>query len=279
MRLIPLKNTTDVGHWSAHYIANKINAFKATVNRPFVLGLSTGSTPIATYQALIKLYKAGEISFKHVITFNMDEYVGMSSSHSESYHHFMHQHFFNHIDIQPQHIHLLDGLAEDLEAECKRYEAKIKSIGKVNLFLGGVGSDGHIAFNEPGSSLASRTRVKTLTLDTRIANAHFFNNELVKVPKQALTIGVATLLDSEEILILATGYNKALALAAAVEGPVTQQWTVSALQMHPKVSIVCDTAATMELKVKTLKYFTEVETESFNTHEHLILNNVQINEN
>ncbi|MBB1273439.1 glucosamine-6-phosphate deaminase [Psychromonas sp. SR45-3] len=262
MRLIPLNNLSDVGLWSAQYIVNKINKFNPTADRPFVLGLPTGSTPLATYQHLIELHKAGKISFKHVVTFNMDEYVGLEPAHPESYHSFMHNNFFNHVDIQAQNINLLNGLAEDLGAECQRYEDKIKSYGKINLFMGGVGSDGHIAFNEPGSSLASRTRVKTLTPDTRLANSRFFDGDINKVPKLALTIGVGTLLDAEEVLTLVTGHHKALALQTAVEGSVNHLWTVTALQLHQKAIIVCDSASTMELKVKTLKYFTELEAEN-----------------
>lgn len=262
MRLIPLNKAADVGLWSARYIVNKINKFAPTSDRPFVLGLPTGGTPLATYKRLIELHKEGEVSFENVVTFNMDEYVGLAPSHPESYYNFMHTNFFNHIDIQPQNINLLDGLAEDLDAECKRYEEKIKSYGKINLFMGGIGLDGHIAFNEPASSLASRTRLKTLTPDTRIANSRFFNNDINQVPKLALTIGVGTLLDAAEILILVTGHNKALAVEAAVEGSVNHLWTVSALQLHPKAIIACDTASTMELKVKTLKYFSELEAEN-----------------
>lgn len=262
MRLIPLENLSDVGRWSAQYIVNKINKFAPTADRPFILGLPTGSSPLATYEQLITLHKAGKVSFEHVVTFNMDEYVGLPPSHPESYYSFMHNHFFNHVDIQSHNINLLDGLADDLEAECQRYEDKIKSYGKINLFMGGVGSDGHIAFNEPGSSLASRTRIKTLTQDTRLANSRFFDNDINKVPKLALTIGVGTLLDAQEVLTLVTGHHKALALQAAVEGCVNHLWTVSALQLHQKAIIVCDSASTMELKVKTLKYFRELEAEN-----------------
>ncbi|MDA7745776.1 glucosamine-6-phosphate deaminase [Psychromonas sp.] len=258
MRLIPLKNALDVARWSACYTARKINAFSPTADKPFVLGLPTGSTPLATYQELVALYKLGEVSFEHVVTFNMDEYVGIEPANSASYHHFMYEHFFNHVNIQPKNINLLNGLAEDLQAECQRYEHKIKQVGTIHLFIGGVGVDGHIAFNEPGSSLASRTRIKKLTSETRNINARFFHNDINIVPKFALTIGVATLLDAAEILILVTGRHKALALQAAVEGSITQQWTISALQLHPKAVIVCDPESTMELKVKTLKYFTEI---------------------
>lgn len=259
MRLIPLKNAEQVAKWSARYIVDRINQFNPTEDRPFVLGLPTGSTPLKTYQELIALYQAGEVSFKHVVTFNMDEYVGLPQSHPESYHSFMHHNFFNHIDIQAKNINILDGNTDDHNAECRRYEEKIQSYGKIHLFMGGVGVDGHIAFNEPASSLASRTRIKTLTEDTLIANSRFFDNDVNKVPKYALTIGVATLLDAEEVMILVTGYNKAQALQACVEGSVNHFWTVSALQMHRHALVVCDEPATQELKVKTVKYFTELE--------------------
>lgn len=261
MRLIPLLDKNQVGRWSALYIAAKIKSYKPTAERPFVLGCPTGGTPLATYQHLIELHKQGELSFEHVVTFNMDEYVGIPSDHPESYYSFMHNNFFSQIDIPAENINLLDGNAEDLEAECARYEAKIKQYGKINLFMGGVGVDGHIAFNEPASSLASRTRVKTLTEDTRMVNSRFFDN-LEQVPKLALTVGVGTLLDSEEILILVTGHNKAQALEAAVEGSVNHLWTISALQLHPKAMIVCDQPSTMELKVKTVRYFHELEAEN-----------------
>ncbi len=262
MRLIPLENAKDVGLWSARYIADRINKFAPTAERPFVLGCPTGGTPLNTYKRLIELNKAGEVSFEHVVTFNMDEYVGIAPDHPESYRSFMYNNFFNHINIQDKNINLLDGNAEDLEAECQRYEDKIKSYGQIHLFMGGVGNDGHIAFNEPASSLASRTRIKTLTPDTRIANSRFFDNDINQVPKLALTIGVGTLLDAKEVLILVTGHNKAQALEAAVEGSVNHLWTVSALQLHPKSIIACDEAATMELKVKTLKYFKELEADN-----------------
>lgn len=259
MRLIPLQSAEDINIWAANYIAKKINDFSPSATRFFVLGLPTGETPLATYQHLIALHKAGQLSFKYVVTFNMDEYVGLGAAHVESYHHYMHTHFFNHIDIPTENINLLNGLADDIENECQRYEEKLKCIGKVNLFLGGVGKDGHIAFNEPGSSLTSRTRMKTLSPDTRIANARYFNNEINRVPKFALTVGVGTLLDATEILILISGENKALALKSVIEGSINHLWTISALQLHPKVIIACDAASTMELKVKTLKYFAELE--------------------
>lgn len=262
MRLIPLSNAADVGLWSARHIVNRINAFKPTAERPFVLGLPTGGTPLQTYKRLIELHKAGEISFKNVVTFNMDEYIGLPEEHPESYHSFMYNNFFNHVDIPRENINLLNGNAPDVDTECRRYEEKIKSYGKINLFMGGVGNDGHIAFNEPASSLASRTRIKTLTEETRIANSRFFDGDMTKVPKYALTVGVGTLLDAEEVMILVTGHTKAQSLQAAVEGSVNHMWTISALQLHPKSVIVCDEPSTMELKVKTVKYFRELEAEN-----------------
>ncbi|MDO9945499.1 glucosamine-6-phosphate deaminase [Glaesserella parasuis] len=259
MRLVPLDCAEQVRRWAARYIVDKINAFQPTAEKPFVLGLPTGGTPLQTYKELIKLYKAGEVSFKHVVTFNMDEYVGLPPEHKESYHYFMFHNFFNHIDIPVENVNILNGMAEDVDAECERYEAKIRSYGKIHLFMGGVGVDGHIAFNEPASSLSSRTRIKTLTEDTLIANSRFFDNDVNKVPKFALTVGVGTLMDAEEVLILVTGYNKALALQACVEGAVNHLWTISALQLHRRAVVVCDEPATQELKVKTVKYFKQLE--------------------
>ena len=259
MRLIPLTTEQQVSRWAARHIVDRINHFKPTAERPFVLGLPTGGTPLKTYRELIKLYQAGEVSFKYVVTFNMDEYVGLPEDHPESYHSFMYNNFFNHVDIQPQNIHILNGNTADHDEECRQYEEKIRSYGKINLFMGGVGVDGHIAFNEPASSLSSRTRIKTLTQDTLIANSRFFDNDVNKVPKYALSIGVATLLDAEEVMILATGHQKALAVQAAVEGSVNHLWTVTALQLHRHFILVCDEAEQQELKVKTVKYFNELE--------------------
>ena len=164
-----------------------------------------------------------------------------------------------HIDIKPENTNILNGNAADLDAECARYEEKIKSYGGIDLFMGGIGPDGHIAFNEPGSSLSSRTRQKTLTTDTIIANSRFFDNDINKVPKTSLTVGVGTVLSAREVMIIVNGHNKARALYHAVEGAITQMWTISALQMHEKGIIVCDDAATAELKVGTYRYFKDIE--------------------
>lgn len=259
MRLIIQPDLSGISEWTANYIAACINKFVPTANRPFVLGLPTGSTPLGTYQKLTELYKAGKVSFKNVVTFNMDEYVGIPKEHPQSYYSFMWDNFFNQIDIQRENVHILNGNAPDLEAECEAYEAKIKAVGGINLFLGGIGADGHIAFNEPGSSLHSRTRVKTLTQDTIIANSRFFNDDVNQVPKTALTVGVGTVMDAKEVLIVVNGHNKAQALQQAVEGSINQMWTITALQLHPKGFIVCDEAATIELKVGTYRYFKEME--------------------
>jgi glucosamine-6-phosphate deaminase len=262
MRLIPLNTPTEVGKWAARHIVQRINAFNPTAERPFVLGLPTGGTPMEAYKHLVAMHKAGQVSFQNVVTFNMDEYVGLPQEHPESYHTFMYKNFFDHVDIKKENIHLLNGNAPDVDEECRQYEAKIKSYGKINLFMGGVGNDGHIAFNEPASSLASRTRIKTLTHDTRIANSRFFDNDVSQVPKYALTVGVGTLLDAEEVMILVTGHAKAQALEAAVEGNINHMWTISCLQLHAKAVVVCDEPSTMELKVKTVKYFRELEAEN-----------------
>ncbi len=259
MRVIIEKDAKNVGIWAAHYIADKINAHAAKTNKPFVLGLPTGGTPLTTYAELVKLNKAGEVSFANVITFNMDEYVGLPESHPESYHSFMWSNFFNHIDIKKENVNILNGNAEDLQAECARYEKKIAEMGGIDLFMGGIGPDGHIAFNEPFSSLTSRTRLKSLTTDTIIANSRFFDNDVNKVPKTALTVGVGTVMASREVLILATGHNKARALRHGIEEAVSQQWTISCLQMHPHSIIVCDELATGELKVNTYRYFKDIE--------------------
>ena len=259
MRFIPLPDQPSVGSWAARYIVNRINAFNPTVERPFTLGLPTGSTPIPTYLELIRLYKSGVVSFSNVVTFNMDEYIGLPAQHPNSYRSFMHKHFFDHIDISPANINLLDGNAADPQAECQRYEDKIDSCGGIELFMGGVGHDGHIAFNEPGSSLSSRTRVKTLTTQTRQANARFFNLDINQVPKLALTVGVGTVLDAREVMILATGADKSRAVQATVEGSVNHMWTISAIQLHPKAMMVCDEPATLDLKLRTLLYFRDIE--------------------
>ncbi len=262
MRLIIQPDYDQLAKWTASYIARKIELFRPTAEKPFVLGLPTGSSPLGIYSELIALYKLGKVSFKHVVTFNMDEYVGLESDHPQSYYFFMWSNFFGHIDIQKENVNILNGMAADIKAECARYEEKIKAVGGIHLFLGGVGVDGHIAFNEPGSSLASRTRSKELNFDTRLVNSRFFGNDVNKVPRLALTVGVGTVMDAREVLIVVNGHNKARALHHIIEEGVNHMWTGSALQLHPRAMIVCDEAATYELKVGTFKHFLDIENDN-----------------
>ncbi|KAM7197410.1 hypothetical protein V8F33_005631 [Rhypophila sp. PSN 637] len=253
MRLIIRDDAEEASSYVANYIIDRIKHFNPSPASPFVLGLPTGSSPLGVYRILVEKYKAGVISFENVVTFNMDEYIGLPRDHPESYHSFMWKHFFSHVNIHPNNVHILNGNAANLEAECVEYEAKIKAAGGIDLFLAGIGEDGHIAFNEPGSSLASRTRVKTLAYDTILANSRFFNNDLEQVPKMALTVGVQTVLEAREVVAIILGARKALALQRCIEQGVNHMWTLSSLQLHPHPMIVCDEDATLELQVKTVK--------------------------
>lgn len=259
MRVIIEPDYAHMSLWAARHIANTIRAFGPTAERPFVLGLPTGSSPEGTYAELVRLYRKGYVDFAHVVTFNMDEYVGIPEDHPQSYHTFMKEHFFSKVDVKPENIHILDGNAPDLEAECASYERKIKEAGGIRLFMGGIGADGHLAFNEPFSSLASRTRVKTLTYDTKVMNSRFFGGDVAKVPSQALSVGVRTVTESDEVMVLVSGHAKARALRHTIEGGVSQGWTCSALQLHPHAVIVCDEDACDELKVSTWRYFKDIE--------------------
>ena len=259
MRVIIEENYGSLSLWAARFIAKKINEFNPTKEKPFVLGLPTGSSPLATYKELIRLNREGLVSFKNVVTFNMDEYVGLDDNHPQSYHYFMWNNFFSKVDIQEENVNILDGMAKDLDAECKRYEEKIASFGGINLFLGGIGCDGHIAFNEPFSSLTSRTRVKSLTYDTILVNSRFFDNDISKVPSTALTVGVETITSAETVVLLVNGHSKAKALKDSVEGAVSQSCTASALQLQKNSIFVVDEQACGELKVDTYKYFKDIE--------------------
>ncbi|NLA91835.1 MAG: glucosamine-6-phosphate deaminase [Spirochaetales bacterium] len=261
MRLIIQEDYNKLSCWAARYIAKKIIEFKPTSERPFVLGLPTGSSPIGTYKQLIEMHRQEKLSFKNVITFNMDEYIGLSEDHPQSYHAFMWDNFFSHIDIPREQVNIPNGNAADIPAECANYEAKIAAVGGIDLFVGGVGTDGHIAFNESFSSLDSQTRVKTLTHETRVANSRFFGNDINKVPQKAITVGIRTIMDSKEVLLLVNGHGKARALQAMVEGPVSHAMTCSILQMHQRALVICDEDATNELKVGTYKYFKDIESE------------------
>lgn len=259
MRLIIKKNYDECSKWAAEHIAETISAFAPSDGKPFVLGLPTGSTPIGTYKELAAMNKAGKISFRNVITFNMDEYVGLPAEHEQSYHYFMKHTFFDYVDIQKKNIHILNGCASDIQKECADYEKAIAAAGGIKLFLGGVGNDGHIAFNEPGTSLVSRTHSELLTQDTLAVNSRFFGGDVSKVPVRALTVGIGTVCDAEEVLIVITGPAKARALAHAVSGDISQMWPITALQLHKNAVIVCDEAAAGELTVNTFRYFKEME--------------------
>jgi glucosamine-6-phosphate deaminase len=259
MRVIIQPNYEQVSKWAAAYVARRILDFKSNAKKQFVLGLPTGSSPVGMYNELAAMNKAGTVSFKNVVTFNMDEYVALPRDHPESYHSFMWRHLFSRIDIPKKNVNILNGNAPDLDAECAGYEQRIREAGGIRLFVGGIGADGHVAFNEPGSSLTSRARVVRLTSDTRIVNSRFFDNDPNKVPETALSVGVGTVMDADEVLIIINGPNKARAMRHVVEEGVNHMWTVSALQMHPKGIIVCDDEATLELKVGTVRYFKDVE--------------------
>jgi glucosamine-6-phosphate deaminase len=203
------------------------------------------------------LIASPDIDWTRVNAFHMDEYIGLSAEAPQGFGNFLDYCLFSKVAFKA--VYRIDCSATDAAAECARYEAKIKNYGGIHLFLGGIGPDGHIAFNEPGSSLSSRTRKKELTTDTIIANSRFFDNDVNKVPKTALTVGVGTVMDAQEVLIVVNGHNKARALQHAIEEPISHMWTVSALQMHPHGIIVCDEAACDELRLGTYKYFKDIE--------------------
>lgn len=251
MRVVILKSADEVSRRAAELFAALLK------RRPgAVLGLATGSTPLATYQRLIELVRSGQVSFAQATSFNLDEYVGLAPEHPQSYHYFMHSNLFSQVDIVPERCHVPSGLAKDYYEYGREYERAIQSAGGIDLQLLGIGSDGHIAFNEPGSSLASRTRLKALTEETRRDNARFFSS-MDEVPKLAVTMGVGTILEARRIVLLATGQGKAEAVRQFIEGPVSSQITASALQLHPSVTVFLDEAAAQSLERRD--YYLEVE--------------------
>lgn len=209
-----------------------------------VLGLATGSTPLALYRELIAM----KLDWRQVTTFNLDEYVGLSPEHPQSYHYFMWENLFRRVNIPKKNVRMPDGLAKDIPKFCAKYEQQIRAAGGIDVQLLGVGTDGHIGFNEPTSSLASRTRIKTLTPQTRRDNARFFGSEDA-VPHHVITMGIGTILDARHCVLLAFGKNKARAIAEAVEGPITSMNPASALQLHPKVTVFLDPDAASKLKL------------------------------
>lgn len=229
-----------------------------------VLGLATGSTPLRLYRAMIEGYQRGELDFSQVITFNLDEYIGLSRTHPQSFYYFMHEHLFKHVNLRPENIHFLDGLPDNVEAHCEAYEAAIRAAGGIDVQILGIGRDGHIGFNEPTSSLCSRTRDKTLTRETIEDNRRFFGPG-EEVPRWALTMGVGTILDAREVLLLACGPAKARAVAAMAEGPVTALCPASALQLHPRVTVVCDEAAAAGLQYQ--EYYRWMQANDYRMYE------------
>ena len=221
-----------------------------------VLGMATGSTPLGLYQELVRMHREEGLDFSQVTTFNLDEYVGLAPSHPQSFHYFMHENFFEHVNVPKQNIYIPSGNTSNYPAFCAWYERRIEECGGIDLQILGIGSDGHVAFNEPGSSLSSRTRLKTLARQTIEDNARFFE-KAEDVPIYAITMGVGTILEARQLLLLANGKNKAGAIAAAIEGPVTGMITASALQMHPSSQVYLDDAAASQLKMR--EYYDWIE--------------------
>ena len=237
---------------AASIVAARIIAQLVRRKPDAVLGLATGSTPLATYRALVHMHREEGLDFSRVTTFNLDEYVGLPPEHPQSYHAFMEEHLFRHLNIPRERIHIPNGLAADVPAECAAYEAAIVAAGGIDLQLLGIGTDGHIGFNEPSSSLASRTRIKTLTAQTRQDNARFFGSA-AEVPLHVITMGVGTIMDARQVVLLAFGERKAQAILAAVEGPVTAMNPASILQMHPVAKCLADEPAAA--KLARLEYY------------------------
>ncbi|MBU1077016.1 MAG: glucosamine-6-phosphate deaminase [Spirochaetes bacterium] len=243
MEVVVKENYDEISKLAAQMIADLIRKKKNAV-----LGLATGSTPLGTYKELVRMHKEEGLDFSGIITFNLDEYVGLPPLHPESYRYFMNTNLFDQINVKKENTNVPDGNAEDQDLSCQEYEDKIKKMGGLDIQLLGIGGNGHIAFNEPGSSLSSRTRTKTLTEKTRQDNARFFNNDITLVPKYAVTMGIGTIMDAGEIILLANGTNKADAVAQAVEGPVSSHCPASALQSHKMVTMIFDKEAASKLK-------------------------------
>jgi len=214
-----------------------------------VLGMATGSTPLGLYQELVRLHREEDLDFSRVTTFNLDEYVGLPVNHQQSYHYFMHEHFFQHVNIPRHNINIPSGTTSNYPAFCQWYEQRIAECGGIDLQILGIGSDGHIAFNEPGSSLSSRTRLKTLSKQTIDDNARFFERREM-VPVYAITMGVGTILDARRLVLIASGKAKAKAIARAVEGPVTSMITASAIQLHRLATVIVDEEAASGLAMR-----------------------------
>ena len=263
MRVIIKSDYETVSDWAATYIAYKINRFRPTPTKPFVLGLPMGDTPKGVYKKLIELNRAGKLSFSNVIIFCMNEYIGLDIKDKQSCHYYMEENLFKHVDTKASNIYILDGKTKNYEQECENFELAIRQKGGIDLFLGGVGADGHIAFNEPFSSLSSLTRVKTLTSATIKAKAEQFGGDESKVPHTVLTVGTGTVMNAKEVMILALGAKKAEVTKAAIEGSVNHRWAVSALQMHRHGLYVCDEEAASKLEQETVSYLKDIERNAY----------------
>ena len=259
MRVVIKSDYQNLSQWAADYVTYRINKHHPTPKKPFVLGLPSGSTPLGMFEILARYYMEGKVSFANVIFFGMGEYVGLGAGDERSFQYYLWDKFLKYVNIKKEHVHFLDGLTTNFAKECADYEKAIATVGGVDLFIGGVGQDGHIAFNEPYSSLSSRTRVKLLTPSTIKANSRFFDNDITKVPPLVLTIGIATMMDADEVLILASGENKATAVKNAIEGSITHVWPISILQQHHHSIIACDEKAASELEAQTVTYFKEID--------------------
>ncbi|MBQ8672223.1 MAG: glucosamine-6-phosphate deaminase [Alphaproteobacteria bacterium] len=263
MRVIIKSSYDELSQWAANYVIYRINKYRPTPKNPFVFGLPSGSTPLGMFKYLAQAYKEGKVSFANVVFFGMGEYIGVGAGNPHGFQYYLWDQFLKYVNIKKEHVYFLDGLTTNFAKECENYEKTIKKYGGVDLFIGGVGVDGHIAFNEPYSSLGSHTRAKMLTPSTLRANSRFFDNDVSKVPPTVLTIGIATLMEAKEVIILANGKNKAAAIKNAIEGAITHVWPVSVLQQHPHAIIACDVVATAGLAPETVAYFNEVEKGKF----------------
>lgn len=243
MEVVIIDDPDDIGRLGADAIAQHV-----TADPESVIGLATGSSPLPIYRELVARVAQGELSLAHCRAFLLDEYVGLPAGHPEAYRTVIDREFCDLVDIDPSRVHGLDGTAEDLAVECSGYEAAIAAAGGIDVQLLGIGSDGHIAFNEPGSSLASRTRVKTLTTQTRLDNARFFGGDFHAVPRHCLTQGIGTIVAARHLVLVALGAGKAEAVRNLVEGPVSALWPASALQMHPHVTVLLDPPAASRLQ-------------------------------
>jgi glucosamine-6-phosphate deaminase len=242
MLVVIKKDYEEVSSEAARIIAGAVRSHPTTV-----LGLATGSTPLRLYKELIALHRAGDLDFSQATSFNLDEYLGLPASHPQSFHFFMQQNFFSHVNLPAANVHIPDGtISGDYHTYCAQYERCIKAAGGIDLQILGIGRNGHVGFNEPTSSLASRTRLKALSRETVEDNRHFFANES-EMPKCAITMGIGTILDSRRVLLLASGRSKAAAVAKAIEGPITSSVSASALQMHADVTFILDEDAAYSL--------------------------------